>query len=109
MVAQGREGAEQAARILHRGDADPSPLMTHAVSVQVPDVDAHHARAQAAGAPIVEPLRDFPWGLRGYVMVDPGGHRWEFVQQMSTVEPEARDATRMRQDYFACAPSGCLM
>lgn len=32
--------------------------------LQVPDVDAEHERLVAAGAPVVRPPKDEPWGLR---------------------------------------------
>lgn len=48
----------------------------------VDDVDAHYARALAAGATLVgEPSEDH--GLRSYRAVDPEGHRWIFAQELS--------------------------
>jgi uncharacterized glyoxalase superfamily protein PhnB len=55
--------------------------------VLVDDVDAHHDRAVAAGARVVAPLEDKPWGLRQYSTLDVEGHRWEFSQQVRRVEP----------------------
>ncbi|HEX3813869.1 MAG TPA: VOC family protein [Mycobacteriales bacterium] len=57
-------------------------IMTHdetapvfpAVSVQVDDVDACHAAAVKAGAEIVHPLTDEPWGVRRFFVRDPDGH-----------------------------------
>ena len=43
----------------------------------VADVDAHHARAVAAGAEIVMPLADQGYG-KGYTCRDPEGHLWSF-------------------------------
>jgi catechol 2,3-dioxygenase-like lactoylglutathione lyase family enzyme len=56
-------------------------LMTHDatapvvpdVSVEVDDVDAAHQAAQDAGAEIVHPLTDEPWGVRRFFMRDPNG------------------------------------
>lgn len=42
----------------------------------VADVDAHYARAVAAGAEIVIPIRDEDYGGRGYSCRDPEGHLW---------------------------------
>ena len=42
--------------------------------VLVDDVDAHHERAKAAGAVIVEELVDTPFGHRRYTCDDPQGH-----------------------------------
>ncbi len=55
--------------------------------VLVDDGDRHHARALAAGAQIVAPLEDKPWGLRQYSTLDHEGHRWEFSQHVRRVDP----------------------
>jgi uncharacterized glyoxalase superfamily protein PhnB len=44
----------------------------------VEDPDAHHARAVAAGAEIVQPLTDEDYGSRGYTARDPEGNLWSF-------------------------------
>ncbi|MEU5759828.1 VOC family protein [Nocardia sp. NPDC047648] len=43
------------------------------MSVEVDDVDAVHAEVLAAGADIVYPLRDEPWGVRRFFVRDPSG------------------------------------
>jgi catechol 2,3-dioxygenase-like lactoylglutathione lyase family enzyme len=43
-------------------------------SFQVDDVDACHAAAVRAGAEIVYPLTDEPWGVRRFFVRDPDGH-----------------------------------
>jgi uncharacterized glyoxalase superfamily protein PhnB len=48
------------------------------VYVYVEDVDAHYARARAAGAEIVRPLADTDYGSREYSARDPEGHLWSF-------------------------------
>jgi uncharacterized glyoxalase superfamily protein PhnB len=48
------------------------------VYVAVDDVDAHHDRAVAAGAEIVMPLTDQPYGSREYGARDLGGNGWCF-------------------------------
>jgi len=48
------------------------------LEVVVPDVDAHHARAEAAGARIDSEPRDQDYGLREYGARDPENHRWWF-------------------------------
>ncbi|TCT02174.1 VOC family protein [Aquabacter spiritensis] len=61
--------------------ADPAnPWGTAAMGlyVRVEDIEAHHARALAAGADIVMPLQDTPYGSREYSLRDPGGHLWSF-------------------------------
>ena len=54
------------------------PWVIDGVLVYVPDVDAHYARARAAGAIILsEPEDGFPG--RRYRAEDPEGHRWMFM------------------------------
>jgi len=60
---------------------------THAVLVHVDDADAHHERAKRAGARIVRPPADQPFGERQYTAVDIGGHRWTFSQTIADVDP----------------------
>ncbi|MBF6466514.1 VOC family protein [Nocardia beijingensis] len=43
------------------------------MSVEVDDVDAVHAAVTAAGAEVVYPLRDEPWGVRRFFVRDPSG------------------------------------
>jgi Uncharacterized protein conserved in bacteria len=40
------------------------------------DVDAHHDRAVAAGAEVVQQLVDQPYGSREYAVTDPEGNIW---------------------------------
>jgi uncharacterized glyoxalase superfamily protein PhnB len=65
-----------------RGDAS-----SHSLLVRVDDVDAHHARVEAAGALIVSPPADFPYGERQCTVEDVGGHRWTFSQTVSDADP----------------------
>jgi PhnB protein len=67
---------------------------TSLVHVYVDDVDAHHARAVAAGAPIHTELHDTPYGDRRYDTEDLEGNRWSFAQLLREVEPEEWGATR---------------
>ena len=64
------------------GYRNPKALgaVTALVFATVPDVDAHFARAKAAGAEIVSGLEDKPYG-RTYAAKDPEGHQWHFVQE----------------------------
>ena len=43
------------------------------LSVEVADVDADHAKAEAVGVEIVYPLTDEPWGVRRFHVLDPIG------------------------------------
>jgi uncharacterized glyoxalase superfamily protein PhnB len=81
----------------HPGPEFRSPeelgAFTHLVHVYVEDVDAHHARAVEAGAPILGELEDTPYGDRRYDTEDLEGHRWSFAQVLREVPPEEWGAT----------------
>ena len=63
------------------------PVRGSNVLVRVADATAHHARAAGAGAKIVRPLADHPYGERQYSAEDPGGHVWTFSQSIADVDP----------------------
>ena len=52
--------------------------ITQTAYVVIPDVDAHYARAKAAGAEIVADIEDKDYGGRGYAARDPEGQLWSF-------------------------------
>jgi uncharacterized glyoxalase superfamily protein PhnB len=57
----------------------PSELggaQTRSVSLVVEDADQIYVRAKAAGARIVETIKDKPQGGRGFACLDPEGHLW---------------------------------
>jgi uncharacterized glyoxalase superfamily protein PhnB len=56
----------------------PDGQVTQSAYIIVTDPDAHHARAVAAGAEIVMPLKTEDYGGRGYSCRDPEGHLWNF-------------------------------
>lgn len=58
---------------------------TQMVHVQVDDVDAHYARAKAAGAEIAAEPEDQFYGDRVYRAFDPEGHFWTFGQTIRTL------------------------
>jgi catechol 2,3-dioxygenase-like lactoylglutathione lyase family enzyme len=47
----------------------------------LPDKDPEHARCQAAGALVVEPLWDPWWGGRELTVEDPDGNWWTLCQR----------------------------
>ena len=63
---------------LMRGD--PSNVEGVFLSVEVTDVEATLARVTAAGADVVEPMSDKPWGHRSFAVVDPSGIKVVFFQ-----------------------------
>ena len=58
--------------------ANPWSNEPFGIYVRVKDVDAHYARAKAAGAEIVRPLADTPYGAREYSARVCDGHLWSF-------------------------------
>lgn len=73
--------------MMGQGAADPrlrppgaSGPASQGVFIYLADIDAHCARAEAAGAAIVSPLTDLPYG-RSYTAHDPEGHPWYFTQR----------------------------
>ena len=59
------------------------------ILVRVPDAVAHHAAAVDAGATILQPPTDFPYGERQYTAEDLAGHRWTFSETVEDVDPAA--------------------
>ncbi len=57
------------------------------VMVPVDDVDAHYARAVAAGAQVLGEPTTYPFGERQYAVIDIGGHRWTFTQTVADSDP----------------------
>lgn len=59
---------------------------TRSVYLVVPSADEAYARAVAAGANIVRPLQDTPYGSREFAVKDPEGHSWS----LGTYDPWAK-------------------
>lgn len=66
---------------------EPAAGASQGLYVVVAEVDAHHRRAQAAGAEMVMPLTDQPYGSREYAARDPEGYLWTF----GTYQPSLED------------------
>ncbi len=49
---------------------------TGSLYVVVTDAEAAHARAVAAGARIIRPLKETPYGSREFAVKDAEGHSW---------------------------------
>jgi len=81
---------------------------TQTVHVQLTDgIDAHCARAEAAGAVIVRPLATQFYGDRTYCARDPEGHVWSFGQTVATVgRAEAEAASGLTIDGWPDQPAG---
>lgn len=63
-----------------------TPFIVDGVLVYVDDVDAHFARASAAGATILSELEDGPL-QRQYRCEDVEGHRWMFATRRTATRP----------------------
>jgi uncharacterized glyoxalase superfamily protein PhnB len=93
---RGLEVRDAQGRILHAELwLDGSPLMvggdhpewrgrSQCTHVHLSDPDAHARTARAAGAEVLAPVADTPYGARGYLAQDPEGFLWCF----STYQPK---------------------
>jgi uncharacterized glyoxalase superfamily protein PhnB len=72
------------------GRSDPFDT-GHAVLYLVADgadaVDAHHGRAVAAGAEVVQELTDQPYGSREFALLDPEGNIWTMGSYRPVIKP----------------------
>jgi uncharacterized glyoxalase superfamily protein PhnB len=61
------------------GDTPPDPAASgQGIYVVLDDVDAHHDRARAAGADVIQELTDQDYGSREYGARDLEGNLWSF-------------------------------
>jgi uncharacterized glyoxalase superfamily protein PhnB len=58
------------------------------ILMHVDDVDRYHERARQAGARIVTPPADYPFGERQCTVEDIGGHHWTFSQTIADIDPK---------------------
>ena len=77
MIMLGSAGEDEFGR-LQQPLATPDAPVSQSPYIIVPDVDAHHAAAVAAGARIVMEPKDEDYGGRGYSCRDPEGNLWNF-------------------------------
>src|SRR3954468_23044749 len=56
-----------------------SPVVTY---LYLDDVDGVIARAEAAGARVLVPITDAPWGDRVGRIIDPAGHVWNVATRL---------------------------
>ena len=88
LVMVGEDRADKREKFPYmRCPANVGGANTQNMMVYVDDVEAHYARAKAAGATIFrEPeTTDYGedyWTDRGYDCADPGGHHWWFYQRL---------------------------
>lgn len=83
----------------HAAPGDVGGRNTQSVHLQLAeDIDAHHARAMAAGARLVRPLETQSYGDRTYIALDLEGHVWSFGQ---TVKPMSQAQWEQELDVVA--------
>lgn len=68
------------------------------VYIYVPDVDALHAKATAAGIQVIRPLQDQFYGDRSVGYEDPFGHTWGFATHVEDPTPEQMEE-RMKKAF----------
>lgn len=56
-----------------KGQPVPMQDIPITLTIEVEDVDAMHARAIEQGIKIIYPLRNEPWGVRRFHVLDPNG------------------------------------
>jgi len=56
------------------------------LTIPVDDVDAACAELKARGIELLNGPMDRPWGVRTAAFIDPGGHIWEYAQQLPRPE-----------------------
>jgi uncharacterized glyoxalase superfamily protein PhnB len=61
--------------------------------VRVEEVQAHCARARAAGATVLDEPTDHIYGERQYSAEDLAGHHWTFTESIADVAPEEYGCT----------------
>ncbi len=69
---------------------------TQSLTIFVDDVDAHYARAKAAGAEILEEPHETVYGEYQYAAKDLDGHHWLFSRHAKDLSPQEWGATLKR-------------
>jgi uncharacterized glyoxalase superfamily protein PhnB len=65
-----------------------SPDTSCSTMLHVEDVDRCFERAKQAGANVIQPPENHPFGERQCVVEDLGGHHWTFSQSIADVDPK---------------------
>lgn len=73
-------------------DGDPSPTTLGGspvmLALEVDDADAVGAALERAGATVVHPIADQPYGSRGGRLADPFGHLWMIDHKLEDLTPD---------------------
>ena len=79
--------------VMMNDEMEGQPAPQTILHVYTNDADALFARATRAGATVVMPLDNMPWGDRYWIVADPFGHVWSIA---SRVEEVSDDEVRKR-------------
>jgi PhnB protein len=71
------------------------------ILVYVNDVDALVDQATAAGAKLIRPVENQPYGSRVGVLEDPFGHTWSFATHIEDVLPEEMNKSAEKKNSQA--------
>jgi len=87
MVSEGSAAQQARFGVVGRAPKEAGGINTQTLLLYVDDVDAHCAKARAAGANVTFELTDNDYGPaywcdRSYGCVDPDGHLWWFSQRL---------------------------
>jgi len=75
MIMLGSAKDDEFGRMLKSPD-ELDGMETRSAYIVVADADAVHAHAVAAGASIIRPVQDTPYGSREFALRDTEGHSW---------------------------------
>ena len=91
-----------AQEMLEWGNKSPTTLggTPVGIALYVADVDTTYQRALAAGATVLEPVKDQFYGDRSGSLLDPFGHKWHI---MTHIEDVAFDEMQKRCDAMFAA------
>ena len=87
-MSVGAYGAMIVADVAGERHPPQAGIVTHEMKVRVADVQAQYERARAAGAKVLEPPVDRPYGERECTVEDLARHRWQFSETVRDVAPE---------------------
>jgi len=87
--------------LIMSSDAVRDPVKTANLFLYVQNVDKTFAKAEKAGAKVLMPLQDMPWGDRHGRVEDPWGNRWALATHIEDVSPK-----EMKKRLAAMQPPG---
>jgi uncharacterized glyoxalase superfamily protein PhnB len=87
--------------LIMSSDAVRDPVQTANLFLYVENVDKTFAKAEKAGAKVLMPLQDMPWGDRFARVEDPFGNRWQLATHIEDVSPK-----EMKKRLAAMKPPG---